>query len=875
MISSERVIKRIADALLVDYTSVYYVDAKTNEYYWYSVDPDFCSLKIEPKGDDFFVNIVRDAKQVVYEEDLHIFLNDLTKDKILKELKEGQMRRIEYRLMIDGRPVYHALRLIHIAQDDGNGDDYFIFGVMNIDEEYRQRDEHHTEELNKAREMARRDPLTGIKNKTAYHETEMTIQKEIENGICDDFAIVVCDINDLKIINDTKGHKAGDEYIRSVSRMICNVFTHSPVFRVGGDEFAVILKGADYNDRDELMTNIRNRVLENINIGEGCIVATGMSEYRRSEDRIISAVFNRADELMYENKKDLKEQKIIKDAYAFKNDDIMLVPENRRRKLDAMFKAFATVAEGNYVFLCDMKYDYSRWSKTAVDTFGLPSEYMYHAGDLWEERIHPEDRGIYHIGIGDIFAGNASGHDMQYRARKVTGEYDVCTCKGFVLTDSGGKPEYFCGAIRNHGVQGNVDALTGLRNSYGFFDDIRVSISNSEEIRICMIGLSRFSEINEIYGYQFGNRVLQKLSRALFEKLGNNGVLYRLDGTKFAIITRTFDLWQMMVEYEKFRNYCRAEFYVDDKCIPLELNCGALHVDSFDIDYQTIYACLNFAYDESKRNRKGDMVDFDNSLDRKNRRKIEVLHSIRASISHGYEGFYLQYQPVVDAHSEKLVAAEALLRWKNDEYGMVPPDYFIPMLEIDAQFPSLGLWILRKAIEDAKVIRKSNPDFMIHVNLSYTQIEKPEFVQNVKSILDELEFPAKNLCLEITERCRLLDIDLLKNVIVNLRGMGVLVALDDFGTGFSAIGLLKSLRFDIIKIDRSFVTGIENEQFDRDLMDHFTQFASAFQADVCIEGVETEGMRNILQNYPVESFQGYLYSKPLDIGAFKEKYLKE
>ena len=872
MISSESVIKRIADALLVDYTSVYYVDAKTNEYYWYSVDPDFCSLKIEPKGDDFFVNIVRDAKQVVYEEDLHIFLNDLTKEKILKELKEGQMRRIEYRLMIDGRPVYHALRVIHIAQDDGSGDDYFILGVMNIDEEYRQRDEHHTEELNRAREMARRDPLTGIKNKTAYHETEMTIQKEIENGICDDFAIVVCDINDLKIINDTKGHKAGDEYIRSVSRMICNVFTHSPVFRVGGDEFAVILKGADYNDRDELMTNIRNRVLENINIGEGCIVATGMSEYRRSEDHIISEVFNRADELMYENKKDLKEQKIIKDAYASKNDDIMLVPENRRRKLDSMFKAFATVAEGNYVFLCDMKYDYSRWSKTAVDTFGLPSEYMYHAGDLWEERIHPEDRGIYHIGIGDIFAGNASGHDMQYRARKVTGEYDVCTCKGFVLTDSGGKPEYFCGAIRNHGVQGNIDSLTGLRNSYGFFDDIRVSISNSEEIRICMIGLSRFSEINEIYGYQFGNRVLQKLSRALFEKVGNNGVLYRLDGTKYAIITRTFDLWQMMVEYEKFRNYCRAEFYVDDKCIPLELNCGAIHVDSFDIDYQTIYACLNFAYDESKRNRKGDMVDFDNSLNEENRQRIEVLHSIRASISHGYEGFYLLYQPVVDAHSEKLIAAEALLRWKNDEFGVMPPDYFIPLLEIDAQFPNLGLWIIRQAVSDAKTILENNPDFMIHVNLSYTQIEKPDFVEQVEAVLEEQKFPARNLCLEITERCRLLDIDLLKNVITKLRGMGIYVALDDFGTGFSAIGLLKSLSFDIIKIDRSFVTKIEEVKFDRDLIEHFTRFASTFNASVCVEGVETVGMRDILRDYPVESFQGYLYAKPLDIESFQDKY---
>ena len=876
MITAEETIKRIAEALLVDYTSVYYVDARTNEYYWYSVDPKFCSLKIEPKGEDFFVNIVRDAKQVVYEEDLHIFLNDLTKEKMLAELKDGKMQQIEYRLMIDGRPVYHALRLIHQTSSEDGGAGCFILGVMNIDEEYRQRDREHEqiEELNRAKEQARRDGLTGTKNKRAYHETEMLIQKEIDNGTCDNFALVVCDINDLKLVNDTKGHKAGDEYIRSSSRLICTVFSHSPVFRVGGDEFAVLLKGLDYENRDELMTDIRNKVLENLNLGEGSVVASGMSEYRRTEDHKISSVFNRADELMYENKKFLKEQKILKETYAANNEDIILVPEGRRKKIDTLFKMLSTVAEGNYVYVCDMKYDYSRWSKTAVDTFGLPGEYMYHAGDIWEERIHPEDRGIYHIGIGDIFTGNTSGHDMQYRTMKITGEYDVCTCKGFVMKDNEGRPEYFCGSIRNHGVQGNVDTLTGLRNSYGFFEDVRIALSRSQEFRICIIGVSKFSEINEVYGYQYGNRILQKIARFVFETVGNTGVVYRLDGTKFAVITRTLNTRQMMVEYEKFRNHFRGYFYVDEKCIPLEFNSGAIHIDSFDTDCQTVYACLNFAYDESKRNCHGDMVDFDNSLNENKRKKIEVLHSIRASITHDYDGFYLLYQPVVDAHTEKLVGAEALLRWKNEEYGVIPPDYFIPMLETDAQFPNLGLWIIRKAIEDADTIRKTNPEFMIHVNLSYTQIEKPEFVESVKGILDEMHFPADHLCLEITERCRLLNMDLLKNVIVNLRGMGVLVALDDFGTGFSAIGLLKNLNFDIIKIDRSFVNKIEEEEFDRELIEHFTQFAATFKASVCVEGVETNGMRDILQEYPVESFQGYLYAKPLDIDTFIKKYEK-
>jgi EAL domain-containing protein (putative c-di-GMP-specific phosphodiesterase class I) len=193
-------------------------------------------------------------------------------------------------------------------------------------------------------------------------------------------------------------------------------------------------------------------------------------------------------------------------------------------------------------------------------------------------------------------------------------------------------------------------------------------------------------------------------------------------------------------------------------------------------------------------------------------------------------------------------------------------------LEVDPQFPELGLWIIRRAIEDAKEIQKSNPDFLVHVNLSYSQVEKPDFVESVAAILKELDYPADKLCLEITERCRLLDMDLLKNVIVNLRGMGVLVALDDFGTGFSAIGLLKNLSFDIIKIDRSFVNKIEEEEFDRELIEHFTTFASSFKASVCVEGVETNGMRDILQHYPVESFQGYLYAKPLDFDTFIEKY---
>ena len=140
----------------------------------------------------------------------------------------------------------------------------------------------------------------------------------------------------------------------------------------------------------------------------------------------------------------------------------------------------------------------------------------------------------------------------------------------------------------------------------------------------------------------------------------------------------------------------------------------------------------------------------------------------------------------------------------------------------------------------------------------------------VYRILEDLQYPPDHLCFEVTERCRLLDIDLLKNVTASLKSRGILIALDDFGTGFSSVGIVKELPFDIIKIDRTFVEKVEENQVDRELIKHFSGLASLFGAKVCVEGIETSGMRDILQQFNVGSFQGYYYAKPLELDAFFE-----
>ncbi|SNU04520.1 diguanylate cyclase (GGDEF) domain-containing protein [Lachnospiraceae bacterium] len=1144
MTEQERIFNKIAEALLVDYSSVYYVNAVTNEYYWYSVNPQFHSLSLEQGGDDFFKNIIRDCKKVIYEEDQHIFIEDIQKENLISAMKKGTMQSIEYRLMIDGVPTWHALRLIRGLDEHG---DYFVLGVINIDEEYHRRkqaeetarekevydqiasslagqydtlyyidietstyvevsstddykklnvpatgkdffaesrrsirkyvhpedqdaamkfhykdvmlknlqnrnsfsasyrlvvdgqvrhirhseimardkkhiivcvenidaevqtklalkesqkksitytqiaeslashydiiyyinlrnshymefsthklygeleiqeegedffevalqnvdriifpedrermklfldkdnfitclgdkkqliedyrmvvdgghpqytrmtvmwssdrshfimcienreedvrkEKEHLQALSMANEMARRDGLTGTRNKTAYKEMEKELQIQIDEGDGSPFGIVICDINDLKLINDTEGHKAGDEYIKAACKMVCRIYSHSPVFRVGGDEFAVILRGQDFENREELISSLRKQVENHVNLGEGAVVASGMAEFQPLKDNTVEDVFIRADGRMYEDKTRIKERKLIKESHALKEQaSFKTITEDRRKLLDSLYKSFEIVAEGTYVYLCDMKFDYSRWSKSAVDAYGLPSEYMYGAGDIWENHIHPKDRDAYHKGVDEIFSGNAAAHDMQYRARRTDGEYDVCTCRGVVIRDLNGEPDYFAGTIRNHGAQGHIDTLTGLRNQYGFFEDLDICIRRKSEINVLQVGISKFSEINEMYGYHFGNRVLQAFARKVFETTGNTGHTYRIDGTKFAIISNTLSVTEMLEKYRGFRSFFREEFQLDNKRILLDVNCGVLKVDHFDIDSQTVYACLNFAYGESKIRKQGDMVVFHDELNEDNRQRLEKLHAIRGSIMHGYKGFFLMYQPVVDAKTERLISAEALLRWKNKTFGMVPPDMFIPLLESDPLFPKLGEWILREAVISAKRILKDNPDFIINVNLSYTQLEKPDFADMVLRILDELGYPPEHLCLEVTERCRFLDMELLKNVLSNLKARGILIALDDFGTGFSSMGIVKDIPFDIIKIDRSFVQKIEEDAVEREIIKNFSSLASIFGAKVCVEGIETEGMKEILQEFKVESFQGYYYAKPLEIEKF-------
>ena len=291
---------RIAQALAQDYYSIYYVDTLTDEFIEYSATDQYHMLPVEQDGKDFFETTRRNAARLVCEEDRERAMTVWDKDAILEVLRRDGSFATSYRLMFDGVPVYLGFKVMPMTERD---DHHIIVGVSNVDAQMKQE-----KEFAEARTLAYRDALTGVKNRQAYAQAEQQLNGEIASGEVVPFAVASCDVNRLKTVNDTLGHKAGDQYLKDACMVICHIFEHSPVFRTGGDEFVAILRGADYQRRAELMQKLEE-ISRNGMTNGGVVVAGGLSDFVPGQDRNVAAVFERADNAMYEKKKELKGQK--------------------------------------------------------------------------------------------------------------------------------------------------------------------------------------------------------------------------------------------------------------------------------------------------------------------------------------------------------------------------------------------------------------------------------------------------------------------------------------------------------------------------------------------------------------------------------------
>ncbi len=298
----ERIAFSRINALAGDFICIYIVDPETERYMEYSAGAQFESFSIPKEGTDFFATARKNGESVVYPDDLERVNSLLTKENVFAEIERSGIFALTYRLMINGKSTYVRFKAAMVEEAEGRR---LIVGLNNVDAQVRHEEEYAKRLANAQRE-ANIDALTGVKNRHAYLEAEEQLDRQIAEHRSTEFAIVILDVNDLKEVNDTQGHHAGDQLICTACKIICDIFKHSPVFRIGGDEFVVVVQGNDYGCIKELIGKMADRNAVATRTGD-VVIACGMAKYE--SESCVAPVFERADQNMYVNKSNLKAAK--------------------------------------------------------------------------------------------------------------------------------------------------------------------------------------------------------------------------------------------------------------------------------------------------------------------------------------------------------------------------------------------------------------------------------------------------------------------------------------------------------------------------------------------------------------------------------------
>ena len=298
-LAEEKIAYNRLQALVGEFLVIFIVVPETGQYRVYSSTAEFDSFNLPKEGLDFFEKTRELSNGIIHPDDLERFSSLFTEKGVLSEVERNGIFSLTYRLVFNEVPVYVQIKAAMVEEKNGRR---LIVGINDIDSHIRQEEEYE-KRLAQAQKKANVDALTGVRNRHAYLDAEEHLDRLIAEQLQPEFAITVFDINDLKTINDNEGHQAGDKFIRDACKIICDIFKHSQVFRIGGDEFAVISQNEDYEHIDALIQIVNAHNMKALSSG-GIVIACGMAKYEN--DELVAPVFERADQNMYENKNELK-----------------------------------------------------------------------------------------------------------------------------------------------------------------------------------------------------------------------------------------------------------------------------------------------------------------------------------------------------------------------------------------------------------------------------------------------------------------------------------------------------------------------------------------------------------------------------------------
>lgn len=545
-----------------------------------------------------------------------------------------------------------------------------------------------------------------------------------------------------------------------------------------------------------------------------------------------------------------------------------------KANLDSVvFEAFTHSVDKQYIYLCDVKSNLWRWSQAAVKTFGLSGEYVQDLPLIWMEMVHPDDRERVSRAFGDLFAGITPEHSCEYRVKNANSEYMWVLCRGRLLENTEDDTVLCAGILTDLGQRNKFDPVTGLFSMSQFGITLGSSLLPVDaKGGILLWGLDHFRRVNDDKGYQFGTELLRIYSQHLTSAFPDL-TFYRLEGDQFAVISPGADAADISRLFNKITLIGKKGICVNQTIQRFTVSAGAVMYPLDGNQSDELYPKLEYALECAKKQQREQLTFFTNSLHAQSLRTFQLQQSLRKSVQNNCEGFSLVYQPIISSDKHVLTGVEALLRWSDPNFPLTGPAEFIPILESFGDIHKVGKWVLSTALAQVRKWHEIQPNLRVSVNVSYLQMQDSSFKDYVLEQVEALHFPRHLLILELTESCNIIHPKELAQDLNQFRENGIQIALDDFGTGYASLSVLRDLSTDWIKVDQTFVAQIADNDFDKALTEHLISLCNKLGLKVCVEGIETAEILNVIQCFHPDTLQGYYYSRPVDAAAFEAQFL--
>lgn len=532
----------------------------------------------------------------------------------------------------------------------------------------------------------------------------------------------------------------------------------------------------------------------------------------------------------------------------------------------------------DYLFIYAVREDLYHISPKATKRFSIEKSEFTDALEEHAKFVYPDDLQMLMNDLAQLVAGIKTEHNLVYRWLDKNRKPIWINCRARIILGEDEKPQFLVGCINEIGTKPLADNVSGLLESIAIKDKLNEFHEFTPNGFVLRVGIDDFKSINEKFGIEYGDYVLRGVAECIVDSVSEGQNVYRVVADEFMVMDMngaTEEEAQKL--YRKIRNRVDKFIKMDNYKAVYTISGGIVLGNSIDkMEYNEVMKISQFALTTAKNRGKNQTYCFDASDYKAFIRERELLEQLRKSVSDGFRGFELFFQPIVLVGQKVPFMAESLLRFKTTEGENISPVEFIPILEESGLIIPVGKWIIDRALSMCAECQKTNPNFKISVNLSYVQILKSDVCEEIEHWIGFYNLKPVSLMVELTESGYVDDnSSAVKRMWDRLRKHGVMIALDDFGTGYSNFQLISSMVPNVVKLDRSFTVKALQNAFEHQLMDHIIQLVHSVNLKICVEGVETQTELEEIEKLSADCIQGYFYGRPCCRRDFLKKFIQK